>query len=270
MINKNILTTKGQKIIYTNKIIRIMQKKITFLSLLVIVGTVFGMMNITNSVEAGHPDAVRWVVKEELKTEKITEITSVEVSGVNNSSGSITYQEQNGSQKTFVLDPIPELLYQPRRPVMVFINEKYQYDPATLAPKTMEALVGLPLKNLRVERRTSYLLFGAGRGNVLNDGWYVFAVKGENKNQGNNQGNGNQQNSISKAEGFIQGISLSDSSVIVGKEGKNANLLTDSNTVIQLNGASADLSDLNVGDKVEKAVYDSSTNILISLKVKRE
>jgi len=72
---------------------------------------------------------------------------------------------------------------------------------------------------------------------------------------------------LSEAEGFVD--SINDPDLTISKEGNAVTLTVVSGTVITLNGQSAALGDLQLGDKAS-AKYDSSTNEATEIKVERE
>ena len=221
-----------------------------------------GLLISGQSVKAGHPDTLSWQINEVFKTEDVDYIINTEQYGVNNSSGLISYRSLGGENKIYEIPTIDNHPYPFQyRPLTVYINEKF-------IGNNLGALVGLHVKELKVERRSSRLLFGGLAGSVYSDSWYIYVAIRENSNSGSNINTGKQN--LAKFEGFIKDINTDENLIIISRENNNKTFYISASAQVILNGQIVDYTDIIVGDKVEKVLYDFSNNYVVKILLKRE
>jgi len=193
-------------------------------------------------------------------------------------SGIINYKDMNGVAKSITLDRPPVWItinghtFPIVQPMRVIIKQ------GNRRRASISDLNGKVVKALRATRRECYSWHPQYGSIHYSSIWFVEAELsnkkgggGGNRNGGNNQngGNGNTTKPV-EFQGFIQYVaSIANAlEVEVGKEGNFVKLTVDAQTNITINGQSAGLGDLKVGDK-SAGKYDPANNHALQFMIER-
>lgn len=188
-------------------------------------------------------------------------------------SGSFNYKDMNGVGGSITLDRPPVWgtinghTFPIVQPMRVLIMQG-----GNLIRASLSDLNGKVAKTLRATRREAYSWHPQYGTIHYTSIWFVEAELSNKKGGGGgnkNGGNGNTTKPV-QFEGFIQYIaSIANAlEVEVGKEGNFVKLTVDGQTKITINGQSAGLGDLNVGD-ISKGKYDSANNHALQFMIER-
>lgn len=176
--------------------------------------------------------------------------------------GRLWYTRQDGTEEVLELSLDHSFRYE--WPITVFVNEHYWGG--------LEALVGRQFKELTAKKIECVYNPGAGPWMKMYTYWVVWAKLSEGGGGGNGGGGGGgggggNATEPAQFEGFIEQINAPE--VTLSKEGQSVTVTVTEDTTITLNGASATLDDLQVGDKA-KATYDPDTFEALRIKAEAE
>jgi hypothetical protein len=211
-----------------------------------------------------------------LKAPENSLVTSVETDGY---SGIIYYTTKDGADGALTLDPPPVWGTLPSgytvpfiAPIAVIVDEnttglqEWQGGYYVVGgAASLDVLEGKLVKELKVTRREVYTWHPQLGSIHLSSQWIVQAkLSSQTSNGGGNKPT--PSNQTKEFEGFIENISSTE--LTISKEGKVVNLTVTDQTGITLNGQSATVDDLLLGDKA-KVMYDPNTNEALRLIVER-